>query len=155
MRQWLLTVTAAAAVGALARAITPKGAGQTVVSMAAGVAVLLSALGGVKGIELAGREWSGLLTADVAAQEVPVGDEVLKSLIAEKTGAYILDKGQALGMECRVGVTVVTDASGWPTPWQMEVWGTWTPAQKEALSRAVAEELNIPAARQSFWEEGA
>lgn len=155
MKQWLLTVTAAAAAAALARAMAPTGAGRTVVGMAAGMAVLLSVLSGVGGVELWGREWDGIFQTNTAAQAPPDGGEALKSLIAEKTGAYILDKGRLLGMECRVGVTVVTDASGWPVPWQVEVWGTWTQTQKEALSRAVEEELDIPAARQSFWEEGA
>ena len=153
MRQWLFLVTAACAVAARARALAPPGAGRTVVSLAAGMAVLLSAVGGLQSIDLLDVEWDSVLTAEVP--EMPAGDAALKSLIAQKTGAYIVDKGLSLGLECRVEVTVVSDASGWPIPWQIQVWGSWTPAQKEALQRAVEEELNIPAARQSFWEEGA
>ena len=155
MKQWLFLVTAASMAAALARALAPPGAGRTVVRLAAGMAVLLSAVGGLRGVELLGMEWDRALAAGAEAREVPGGDRALKSLIAEKTGAYIVDKGRALGMECRVEVTVVTDESGWPTPWQIQVWGSWTPEQKEALGWAVEEELSIPAQRQSFWEEGA
>ena len=155
MRQWLFLVTAAAVAAALARALAPSGAGRTVVSLAAGLAVLLSAVGGLRGVEWLELEWDRIRLTGVEAAEVPVADEALKSLIAEKTGAYIVDKGRGLGMECLVEVTVFTDKSGWPTPWQIQVRGTWTPAQKEALQRAVEEEVGIPHSRQSFWEEGA
>ncbi len=155
MREWLLAVTAAALAAALAQALVPKGAVRTVVAMAAGMVLLLTALEPLTKAEAA----PGGLGELLENWEVPeTGEEtrqVLKTLIAEKTGAYILDKGRSLGVQCRAKVTVADDASGWPVPWQVEVWGTWTQAQKQALSRAVEEELNIPGERQSFWEEGA
>lgn len=77
----------------------------------------------------------------------------MKTLIAQKAGAYIVDKGSALGCVCAAKVTVATDDTGWPVPWQVEVSGSMTAAQQQALARAIAEDLAIPAERQSFREE--
>ena len=91
------------------------------------------------------------MTVEEAGQS---GEEVMKTLIAQKAGAYIVDKGQSLGLQCEVRVGVALDGSGWPVPWEAEISGAWTAEQKKSLSRAVEEDLGIPAQRQSFREEG-
>ena len=78
----------------------------------------------------------------------------MKILIAQKAGAYIVDKGQSLGLRCKAEVGVALDSSGWPVPWEAKISGTWTAEQKKALSQAVEKELGIPVQRQSFREEG-
>ncbi len=154
LRDWLLGVTAAALAVALAQALTPQGTVKKVGKIVGGLVLLLAVIRPAVRADL-----TALLPAGGAgftqAQAGRGGEEVLKTLIAEKTGAYIVDKGEALG--CRVdraAVTAVTDPSGWPVPWSVEVEGTWTGEQREALSAAIAAELDIPAGRQSFREEG-
>lgn len=154
-REWLLGVVAAALAVSLAQALTPEGSVKRVGRLVGGLVLLLAVLRPLTTLlpgEAALPAMAyGPLTAEEAAQG---GEEVMKTLIGEKAGAYIVDKGQALGISCGARVTVALDDSGWPVPWEAEIWGTWTPEEKRALSRAVEEDLNIPAQRQSFREEG-
>ncbi|MCI8651110.1 MAG: stage III sporulation protein AF [Oscillospiraceae bacterium] len=155
LREWLLGVVAAALAVSLAQSLTPDGTVKRVGRLVGGLVLLLAVvrpLGALipRAASLPVMAY-GTMTEEEAGQG---GEEVIKTLIAEKTGAYIVDKGQALGLSCQARVRVTTDESGWPVPWEAEIWGQWTPEGKKKLSRAVEEDLGIPAQRQSFWEEG-
>jgi len=96
-----------------------------------------------------------LVSLPQMTETAPVGEDVLKTLIAQKVGAYIVDKGSALGCQVSAAqVTVAEDGSGWPVPWSAEITGTWTGEQQRALRQAVEADLGIPRERQSFREEG-
>ena len=155
LREWLLGVTAAALAISLAQSLTPEGTVKKVGKLVGGLVLLLAVVRPVAQIDPAAL--AGLWTASgyEAQAATQGGEEVLKILIAQKTGAYIVDKGQSLG--CRVTeaqVTVAGDDGGWPVPWSVVVKGDWTLEQREELSRIIAEELAIPAARQLFQKEG-
>lgn len=155
LKEWLLGVTAAALAVALAQALTPEGTVRKIGRLAGGLVLLLAATRPLLG--LGSVDWPGLeaLTPAMTAEEAgESGQEVMKSLIAQKAGAYIGDKGQSLGLRCEARVGVAQDGSGWPVPWEAEISGVWTAEQKRSLSRAVEEELGIPTQRQSFREEG-
>ena len=155
LKEWLLGVTAAALAVALAQALTPEGTVKKIGRLVGGLVLLLAATRPL--LELGPVDWRGLeilspaMTAEEAGES---GQEVMKSLIAQKAGAYIVDKGQSLGLRCEARVGVAQDSSGWPVPWEAEISGVWTAEQKRSLSRTVEEELGIPAQRQSFREEG-
>lgn len=156
LKNWLLGITAAALAVSLAQALTPEGTVKKIGRLVGALVLLLAALRPL--MNWTGAFPNGLtLSPDPMGTEEAVqsGEELMKSLIAEKAGAYIVDKGQALGLRCTAEVTVAPDASGWPVPWEAAVLGEWTAQQKKALSQAVEEELGIPAQRQSFREEGA
>lgn len=156
LKTWLLGVTAAALAVSLAQALTPEGTVKKIGRLAGGLVLLLAAVRPL-------TSWNGELPKGVSLAPDPglveeaaqSGEEAMKILIAQKAGAYIVDKGQSLG--CRVtraAVTVAEDPSGWPVPWSVELTGSWTGEGRQALERAVAEELNIPPERQSYQEEG-
>ena len=155
LKEWLLGVTAAALAVALAQALTPEGTVKKIGRLVGGLVLLLAAvrpLMGWKGATLGGL--SLRVEPELAEEATQSGEDVMKTLIAQKAGAYIVDKGQSLGFSCTAEVGVALDGSGWPVPWEAAVSGTWTAQQKKALSQAVEEELGIPAQRQSFREEG-
>lgn len=155
LRDWLLGVTAAALAVALAQALTPEGTVKRVGRLVGGLLLLLAATRPLLGAQFPDwRELEALSPAMTAEEAGESGQEVMRSLIAQKAGAYIVDKGQSLGLQCEARVGVAQDGSGWPVPWEAEISGTWTAEQKKALSRAVEEDLGIPAQRQSFREEG-
>lgn len=155
LRDWLLGVTAAALAVALAQALTPEGTVKRVGRLVGGLLLLLAATRPLLGAPFPDwRELEALSPAMTAEEAGESGQEVMRSLIAQKAGAYIVDKGQSLGLQCEARVGVAQDGSGWPVPWEAEISGTWTAEQKKALSRAVEEDLGIPAQRQSFREEG-
>ena len=156
LKSWILGITAAALAAALAQSLTPEGTVKKVGKLVCGLVLLLAVLRPVVRLDPAALspDWAalGALTQTEAEES---GEEALKILIAKKTGAYIVDKGQSLG--CRVtraAVTVAEDPSGWPVPWSVELTGSWTGEGRQALERAVAEELNIHPERQSYHEDG-
>ena len=152
LREWLLGVTAAALAVALAQALTPEGTVKKTVRLAGGLVLLLAVVNPLKGFTPAAMPQPGDLVPSV--DNAPTaGEEVMKTLIAQKVGADIVDKGSELGCPCTAQVTVAQDENGWPIPWSVELWGQWTDKGKKELSQAIAEELDIPAQRQSFREE--
>lgn len=155
MKNWLLGVTAAALAVSLAQALTPEGTIKKIGRLVGGLVLLLAAVRPLMNWE--GATLDGLSLAPDPAmvkEAAQSGDEIMKTLIAQKAGAYIVDKGQSLGFTCVAEVGVAVDSSGWAVPWEATVSGDWTAQQKKALSQAVETELGIPAQRQSFREEG-
>lgn len=152
LREWLFGVVIAALAVALAQSLTPNGAVKRVAGVAGGCLLLLVMLR-----PLTGAGWDALADvtafyAPAAASEENQGKELMKTLIAEKTGAYIADKGAELGCECTARVTVREDENGWQIPWEVEVVGRWSRDQRNALSRLIETELDIPTERQSLRE---
>lgn len=152
LRQWLLGVTAAALAVALAQALTPEGTVKKLLRLMGGLVLLLAVVRPLKSLAPAALPDPGALTPSVETAET-AGEEVMKTLIAQKVGAYIVDKGSALGCPCTAQVTVAEDGSGWTVPWSVQVRGQWTAEGKKELSRLIARELNIPVERQTFLEE--
>lgn len=154
LKDWLLSVTAVGLALALAQALTPEGAVKKIGALVGGMVLLLVMVKPVLAIDLEDL-------ADWTVQYIPQtefetdqGEQIMKSLIAQKTSAYIVDKGAALGVVCQATVTVVTDESGWPVPWSAEITGSFTPEGRSALAKALEEELAIPSVRQTFREVG-
>ena len=154
---WILGITAAALSAALAQALTPEGTVKKIGKVMGGLVLVLAMLRplAVPDLSALEEELSGVWEQQTSPAP-DGGEEVLKILIARKAGAYIVDKGRDLGCgvtEARV--TAADDGSGWPVPWSAEIRGSWSKEGRKKLEKAVEEDLNIPAARQSYLEEGA
>lgn len=152
IKDWLLSVTAAALIVALAQALVPEGAVKKIGALIGGMVLLTVLMRPVATLDLeALTRWTAayIPTEDTQTDQ---GGQMMKSLIAQKTSAYIVDKGAALGVSCQAAVQVETDESGWPVPWEAEITGALSPEQRSALSQALEEDLGIPPARQHFRE---
>ena len=115
MKQWLLGIVLTAFAGGLARQLAPSGREQAMVRLVGGLLLTLAILR-----PLAGLDWEGPAleagsfqsrTAEQAEIYRKNQQEALAAIIAEKTGAYIWDKANQLGLACQV--TVATAAT-WP-----------------------------------------
>ena len=157
VRQWLLGVTAAALVLALADALAPEGGAKKVCRLAGGLALLLAAAGPLAGV-LDGsaltqavegwRNRSQSLEQELEAQN----EQFYLAIIEEETAAYVMDKARELGFDCEAEVTYGYDEDGVPCPWEIAARGTWTQEQRARLERLLEEELGVPAQRQSYEE---
>ena len=158
VRNWLLGVTAAALVLALADALAPEGGAKKVCRLAGGMALLLAAVGPLTEL-LDG----GFLTQAVDGWRDRIQSYELEleekndlfylSIIEEETAAYIVDKAKEIGFDCQAEVTYGYDEDGMPRPWEVTARGSWTQEQREQLGRLLEEELGVPAQRQ-FYDEG-
>lgn len=154
LKQWILGITCAALIGAVAEALAPAGPVKKTGRLAAGLLLLLAVvkpLGGLDYDALAGalESYRPDTAACEAALEEKSGD-VLKAVIEERTNAYISDKAKTLGMDCTAEVTWYYGPDGEVRPEAVVVRGEWTEDQRGALSRALEGELGIGAEKQSF-----
>lgn len=157
VRQWLLGVTAAALVLALAEALAPEGGAKRVCRLAGGLALLLAAVGPVMGaldgsvLTQAVESWKA--RAQSCEQELEEQrDQFYLTIIEEETAAYVMDKARELGLECSAEVTYGYDENGVPCPWEVTARGVWTTERRAELERLLEEELGVPAQRQ-YYEE--
>lgn len=157
VRAWLLGVTAAALVLALAETLAPEGGAKKVCRLAGGMALLLAAVGPVIGaldgsaLTRAAEGWRD--RARHYEEELEEQNERLYlAIIEEETAAYVMDKARQLGFECAAEVTCGYDEEGVPCPWEVAARGVWTQRQREELERLLEEELGVPARRQHYEE---
>lgn len=157
VRSWLLGVTAAALVLALAEALAPEGSVKRVCRLAGGMALLLAAAGPVLGVldgsalTQAVEDWRG--RSQRWEQELEEQNEQFYlAIIEEETAAYVMDKTKEFGFECAVEVTCGYDENGVPCPWEVAARGEWTPERRARLERLLEEELGVPAQRQRYEE---
>lgn len=156
LRQWLVGVTCAAMVAALAEALTPPGAVNRIGRLAGGLVLLIAVVKPIAQVD------AGALTRalteyqlDLSAYEARLEEEnraLMKTIIEEQAAAYIVDKADAMGLSC--AVTVEADENGeWPIPWTVTVRGALDEAGQRALTERIESDFAIPEQRQ-FYQTG-
>lgn len=155
MRGWLLAITCAAVIAALADALSPPGTPRKITRIAGGLLLLLAVLQPVK--ELSGAELSGYLEKYRAEYEgyaeamAQTNEAAMKSIIEERTGAYIWDKATALGIrDCQVTVVCRVAEGGFPVPDTVTVRGAGSQTAFEQLSHAIAVDFAVDSGRQTL-----
>ena len=156
LRDWLMGVTCAAMALALIEGLVPAGTVKKVCRLAGGLAILLAAVSPVVKLD-EGAVGDALASyrAELSAYEQTLAegnDLRYKTIIAERTAAYIVDKAAEMGVSCQAEVTIGYVENELPHPWEITARGIWTPGQRAALSRMMAEDLGVPAERQHFEE---
>lgn len=147
LKQWILGITCAALIGALADSLSPPGRVKQAGRLAAGLLLLLAVvkpLGVFDPDALAGALES--YRTDTSACEAALEEKsgaVLKAVIENQTAAYISDKAKTLGMVCSAEVTYYYGPDGEVRPEAVVVRGEFSDNQQGALSRALEEELGI------------
>ena len=152
LRGWLLGLVAAALILTVLRALVPKGSIRPVARVTAGLVlllVLLRPLAGLGGGSLRVRydELEREITARIEDYQT-LHENELESIIADSTAAYISEKAASLGIDCRVQVEVRTE-DGLPLPYGASL----DVERDQVLSDYMAQELGIPASRQSWQPE--
>lgn len=152
LREWLLSVTAAAILCALAQGLIPSGPVRRVGRLTAGLvmtAALLSPLASLKGVEP--EQWLESWQPQEQVGELEQQrDETMKTIIEAECSAYIVDKAAGLGAECQAEVLCAPEGDGIFLPWQVTVTGELSPSQREQLSTQIQEDLGVPPERQQY-----
>ena len=138
IRTWILSVTVSAIVIAVAEALMPPGAVKKVGKLTGGLILVLGILQPLVTMDY--EDLYDMVTAlpagAIAQEEAQTHQyEAMKGIIEEELEAYIVDEGEV------------------PVPTQATVTGDLTPAQQEAMSRYLEQELGIPSQGQIFDSE--
>ena len=154
IRNWLIGITAAALVVALADSLPPDGAVKKIGKLTGGLllaAAILPPLVGLDYASLSGILADYRLEAEGYSNALETENErLIKTIIEEQTGAYIQDKAAALGVDCTAEVTCQADDDGSLYPASVVVYGELTREQMNSLSRTIEGELAIPAQNQQY-----
>lgn len=155
IRSWLVGITCAAMVVALAESLTPQGTIRKIGRLTGGLVLLLAVVQPVVTLdEGALRRSMAEYRAALSAYDSTLEEEnlaLMKGIIAEQSGAYILDKAASLGISCTVEVeTEPGEAGDYPTPWSVTIRGELTAEEREALTRQITADFAIPAERQHY-----
>ena len=156
LRTWVLGITAASLVIAVAQALMPEGTVKKVGKLTGGlilVLVLLQPLARLDYQALYDRVASlpaGALTQEALAKETSLP---LEEGIEAELAAYIAEKGEALGCPCIARVDCTPDETGVPIPTRVTVTGTFSPDQQEPLQTLITQDLGIALEDQTYISE--
>ena len=154
IRQWLVGITCAAMVVALAEGLTPPGTIRKIGKLTGGLVLLVSILQPVVELDPAALTRSlteyKLELGAYSAQLEEENGELMKSIIEEQCAAYIQDKADALGIPCTVEVQAEELEGGWPAPRHVTVDGPLTQEQRGALTALIEAEFAVPAEEQTY-----
>ncbi len=154
IRTWLVGITCAAAVVALADAIMPKGTVRKIGKSIGGLLLMVAILRPVLAFDFDGLSLA--LTRyrteaeGYSAELTEENGRLMKGIIEEQTGAYIADKAAELGCSVTVDVECAVDETGFPYPTAVTVMGALDTEQRNALQRSIEADFAIPAEAQTF-----
>ncbi len=157
IHNWIVGICAASILYAAVHSLAPEGAAKRAVRLAGGACVLIAVCAPIAKADLSGLALeAGELSDEYAAEAERMERErfeFMKSVIEEKAKAYILDKADELGVACDVDV-MCSDEEGVPVP--VSLHGVWSGDEdaRERLADAVARDLGIPRASQSWGADG-
>lgn len=146
IRQYLLTITAAAVVCSMANVLAgKKGTSAAVIKLLSGLFMTLCVISPLVKLE---KIDFGIFTdglAAEAAQTASYGEIMAKDaageIIKARTQAYILDKAASMNLD--VAVEVMLDSENPPKPCAVTIEGDVSPYSKEILSQYIADNLSI------------
>lgn len=154
VRQYILSVTAAAILCACVRSIAgDKGGAAQVLKLVCGLFLAFTAVRPIADIEI---QDFAVFTADIQSQAdaaVLSGEsyarESMADIIKRETEAYILDKAQDLNASVQVSVIIRGEEL---TPGQVRISGNISPYAKGQLQAIIETEMGIPKEDQ-LWTE--
>lgn len=152
IRHWLVGITCAAMLVALAESLIPAGSIRRIARLTGGLVLLAAILNPL--LKLDTTALTRALTEyklELSAYSADLEEEneiLMKDIIEEQSGAYIQDKAAPWH---RLPVTWEADGEEeWPIPQSVTVMGSLTAEQQEALERTIEEDFAIPAERQRY-----
>lgn len=152
VRQYIVSVTAAALIGGIAAGLVPKGTARELVRLLCGMLLAVAVIRPLTGGNLGDLMDFSFLSTQEAEATAALGESMAKQsmaqIIKEETEAYILDKAAALKAEVRVEVTV--SDSGTPVPTAAEFRGEVPADVRRQLETILQTELGI-ARENQIW----
>ena len=149
IRRYVITLTAAAMLCALVKAITAGRKGQEkILSLVCGIFLLATALGPLGLLRLPDlSDPTAQVQAEADRMASQAEDETkrqMAAIISEEAASYILDKADALGLQLEVQVELDAEL----LPCGVRLQGAASPYARSQLSGQIETELGIPKERQ-------
>ncbi len=152
MSGWLIGITCAAMLAAVARSMMPAGAVRQAGNVICALMLLWAVLKPLKlDVDLKDSFLNIPLQTQQSKQELEEkGGQILKSLIEQECGAYIVDKAAELGVTCSARVNCVYAQGGVWLPARALISGQFTAEQRIQMEEMIFAELGIDVSEQDF-----
>ncbi|MCD7947125.1 MAG: stage III sporulation protein AF [Oscillospiraceae bacterium] len=158
IKTWLIGVLCAAMIVAIAEQLIPNGTIRKIAKLTGGLVLLLAILQPFVSMdegELARAMEDYRATMSDYGDGLEEENSVLmKGIIAEQSGAYIVDKAAELGITCTAAVETEDGEEGYPLPYSVEIHGSLTGEERAALTAQITADFGIPAERQYYGGDG-
>ena len=155
IKSWILGIASASLIAAVLIALSPQGKSRKITMFASGFMIMAAMIKPVIGFNFSvfsssmmqygtmGHEYAGLLTEK--------NDSLLKTIIEERSSAYISDKATSLGME-NISVMVKAEKGdgGNPYPHEVYIISKYNASEKKALTEYLESEFGVPIVRQHW-----
>ncbi len=157
IQNWIIGISAASILYAAVYSLAPDGRAKRAVRLAGGACVLIAVCAPISRVDMSSLALEAEELSDGYAAEAERMErerfEFMRSVIEKEAKAYIFDKADALGVTCDVDV-MCSDSEGVPIP--VSLHGVWSGEEdaRERLAEAVARDLGIPRASQSWGADG-
>lgn len=153
MREYLLSVTAAAMLCGIVGALTgEKGSQGGLVKLISGLFLCFTVISPIAEVKISDFSdfASDILTeGELAAQEgEDYSAQALRQIISDETRAYIMDKARTYGAEIDVKVTLSEDET--PVPESCTISGSVSPYVRQQLKKMLISDLGIPEENQTW-----
>lgn len=147
MRQWLISVTCAALIAALAESLMPKGGVGQIGKLVCAMVLVCAMLRPVLAVEVPNpNETLDAIYERIRAEQTVLqgrSEAMMKTLIERDSGAYIVDKAAGLGVVCQAQVECVRAEGGTWLPYSAYITGQMEDGQRKELTAAIQNELGI------------
>ena len=155
IRNWILGLTAASFLGAIAMALTPKGRARAATGLVTGLVVIVALIAPVMEFDYLAYASSfeefetSLYTRN---QEMMIAQESLQArIISQRSAAYIWDKAESAGLlDLDIRVETAIRGDGRIYPYAVWLDGTYTAEQRRTIEAYLTETFGIPVERQ-MW----
>lgn len=152
--EWVRTMAVGSIFCAVVLLLTPEGSEKRSVKLTCALMLTILLIQPLRRLDE--EKLTELLTlrrleeTGLAADTDELSMELYSRIIRRETEEYIWDAAQRLGIR-KLGVRIrLKDSGGMPVPWSIDLTGSVTQQQKEALSLLLEGELGIPPQRQTW-----
>ena len=152
IKVYLLRLVLCGLLVSLANALLRGRKGGRALALCGGCLLILTALQPLLRVDLTRLPdlVTGLTRTERQAAAREKNRELLRGLVEAQTAEWIETRARSLGMELEARVEAEEAEAESFVPWSAVLTGTWTEAQREALSAILAAELEIPSERQRW-----
>ncbi len=152
LRQYVISVTAAALICGILTGLVKKGAAGELIRMLCGLMLAFTVLYPISGLDLESLTLDLLPSAregeSLAAQGEKITRQSMADIIKSDTEAYILDKAAALEVNLTAEVSLSEDDV--PVPVGVILSGAVSPYARSQLTNVIERDLGIPKEKQ-LW----